>query len=584
MNGFNQNMLTPILIIIVFLFTGFLFPTSKSFAAQNHDELFVYIGDSIMKAKKEEWDSIHENMKKFEQTFQTIKNKDSKIAIQVEDQLNAVYSALETKNQDQISSALSALSTAVVKYDSEQNPVDIEKEKQKLKVLFPILEDIKVAAEADDYITANRSFQNLQVQWKAVEKLVRSESVVAYGEMETKMAFLRIAITQEPQDKEKALINLSEINTAINNFLTGKETKKTSNESHTLSDVVDLINVSIEAIHTNDIEKATKELNQSLMIWPMVEGEVSTRDSKLYSDIETKIPIVISLLSSSNKDTDKATEILMDLQTRLEPLLTTTSYSFWDAALILLREGLEALLIVATLLAFLKKSNHSDMKKWIWGGVLSGIVASALFAILITIVFSNLTAASSREYIEGIVGIIAVIMMISVGIWLHNNVNIKKWNDYIQKHMGKALATGSLVSFSAISFLAIFREGAETIIFYAGMAPNMELNQLLLGISIASVILFVIGFFIIRYSVKMPIRPFFIVTTILIYILAFKITGMSIHSLQVANVIPTHSLHNFPFIEWIGLFPTLETFIPQMILLLIIGATSLWIKQNEARA
>lgn len=109
----------------------------------------------------------------------------------------------------------------------------------------------------------------------------------------------------------------------------------------------------------------------------------------------------------------------------------------------------------------------------------------------------------------------------------------------------------------------------------------MELNQLLLGISIASAFLLVIGFIIIRYSVKIPIRPFFIIATILIYLLAFKITGMSIHSLQVANVIPTHSLHSFPFIEWIGLFPSLETLLPQMILLLIIGATSLWIRKNE---
>lgn len=581
MSFFIRNKLAIIFLAFVILLSGLFVSTSNGYAAQNHDELFVYIGDSIMKAKKEDWDSINQNMKQFEEAFQEVKNKESKVASEVEDDLKAVYSALETKNKEQVSEALSALSTSLVDYDSEQNPVDAEKEKQKLKVLFPIMDDIQSAVEAEDYVTANRHYQNLQVQWTAVEKIVRVESVGTYGEIETKMAFLRIAITQEPQDQEKALNSLDELTTAINNFLAGKVTNKTSDENYTLKDVVDLINVSMEEINTNDFEKATQELNQSLVIWPSVEGEVSTRDSKLYSDIETKIPIVISLLSSSEKDTDKAIGILSDLKTRLQPLLTTTSYSFWDAALILLREGLEALLIVVTLLAFLRKTNHAQKQKWIWGGVAAGVGASALFAILITYLFSKVTAAASREYIEGIVGIIAVVMMITVGMWLHNNTNIKKWNNYIQKYMGKAIATGSLVTFSAISFLAIFREGAETIIFYAGMAPNMELSQLLLGIAIAFVILVMIGFLMIRYSVTIPIRPFFIVATVLIYFLAFKILGMSIHSLQVAGVIPTHSLHDFPHVEWIGLFPTLETFIPQMILFVIIGATSLLIKRNK---
>ncbi len=581
MSFFTRNKLATIFLAFVILLNGLFVSTSNGYAAQNHDELFVYIGDSIMKTKKEDWDSINQNMQQFEEAFQAVKNKKSKVAPEVEDDLKAVYSALETKNKEQVSEALSALSTSLVDYDSEQNPVDTEKEKQKLKVLFPIINDIQSAVEAGDYVTANRHYQNLQVKWTSVEKVVRAESVGTYGEIETKMAFLRIAITQEPQGQEKALNSLAELTTAINNFLAGKVMNKTSDENYTLKDVVDLINVSMEAINTNDFEKATKELNQSLVIWPSVEGEVSTRDSKLYSDIETKIPIVISLLSSANKDTDKAIDILSDLKTRLQPLLTTTSYSFWDAALILLREGLEALLIVVTLLAFLRKTNHAQKQKWIWGGVAAGVGASALFAILITYLFSKVTAAASREYIEGIVGIIAVVMMITVGMWLHNNTNIKKWNNYIQKYMGKAIATGSLVTFSAISFLAIFREGAETIIFYAGMAPNMELSQLLLGIAIAFVILVVIGFLMIRYSVTIPIRPFFIVATVLIYFLAFKILGMSIHSLQVAGVIPTHSLHNFPHIEWIGLFPSIETFIPQMILFVIIGTTSLWIKGNK---
>lgn len=100
-------------------------------------------------------------------------------------------------------------------------------------------------------------------------------------------------------------------------------------------------------------------------------------------------------------------------------------------------------------------------------------------------IFSKITAAESREYIEGIIGIVAVLMMLTVGAWLHKKTNIAHWNQYIRDNIGKALAKGSLLSMAMLSFLSIFREGAETIIFYAGMAPSMDFSQLIIGIGIA---------------------------------------------------------------------------------------------------
>ena len=132
------------------------------------------------------------------------------------------------------------------------------------------------------------------------------------------------------------------------------------------------------------------------------------------------------------------------------PLTSETSYSIWDASLILLREGLEAILIVATLLSYLKRVNQSDKQKWIWVGVIAGLAASVGLSFIITFVFSQVTAASSREYLEGVIGIVAVVMMITVGAWLHSKSNIHSWNRY----MGDANESGH--RYGKISFFCSY--------------------------------------------------------------------------------------------------------------------------------
>jgi len=553
-------------------------------AETNHDELFIYIGDSLMKAKNGEKEIIVSNMNQFENEWQRTR-KDSEQAAVVDQQLLAVKKALKNQEDTQnLKPLLSALSSAVIAYDIEQNPVDKSNHKDTVKQLLPYITELDKSIAGQDYEKAKKDYQVLLTLWnKKVESIVREESVVTYGEIEKYMAFVRIGITQEPADQDKAVTNLVHLRTSIDNFLAGN-VKKVEATSFSLSDVTDLLQASGQAMKKNDLPKAVDKLNEILTIWPMVEGDVSTRDSKLYSDMETKVPTAISLLESKKVKVDEAQSMVDDLYERLLPLISETSYSTWDAALILLREGLEALLIVATLLAFLKKVNHADKQKWIWVGVAAGLIASAILAVIINIVFSQLTAASSREYIEGITGIAAVVMMISVGVWLHSKANVKAWNRYINKQMTQAITTGSVISFALVSFLSIFREGAETIIFYAGMSPYMSMQQLLTGIGLALAILIVAGVLIMRYSVKIPINLFFKAATVFIYILAFKILGVSIHALQVSQTISMHTLHSFPFIGWLGLYPTVETLLPQLVLLLIILFTGILIKKRNGTA
>ncbi|MGO4376162.1 FTR1 family protein, partial [Paenibacillus sp. MCAF20] len=156
-------------------------------------------------------------------------------------------------------------------------------------------------------------------------------------------------------------------------------------------------------------------------------------------------------------------------------------------------------------------------------------------------------------------GLLSVVLMLTVGNWLHSKSNMKSWTQYIDNKMGSALAKGSLWSLFAVSALAIFREGAETTIFYIGMAPSIEPLQLALGFGVTFILLIGLGFAIIRFSAKLPIKPFFLLASALIYYLVVRFLGESIHSLQVAGWLPSHTLSGFPTIGFLGAYPTWET-------------------------
>ncbi|MFP5112272.1 FTR1 family iron permease [Bacillaceae bacterium C204] len=568
--------------ILILMMFFVLFQTVHPVKAEvNLDELFVLIGDSLMKAKDGDQSTVSGNMEQLAKEWTSIKKADSNQAKKVDQELQEVQSLLVKGKiePDALSKNLSSLSSALVLYDKEQNPQDKEKGKEQVKQLVPQIATFRKSIEDGNQTVLKVQYQTLLNKWNASEKIVHDESIAAYGSIEKYMALIRIAITQNPADLDKAKTNIDKLSSEVENFLAGKVSKQVEGD-YSLSDLTALLSKAETQISKENYKSATDQLNEILNIWPMVEGDVQTRDSKLYSDLETKVPTAISLLSSAKVDGPKALEIVKELKSRLEPLISKTDYSLWDAALILLREGLEGLLIVATLLAFLKKMGQGAKQKWIWAGVGAGILASAVLAIIINIVFSRIVAASSREYIEGITGVVAVIMMLTVGAWLHNKSSIGNWNKYINQQMEQAIARGSLISFAFISFLSVFREGAETIIFYTGITPYISMQQLVLGVILAVAILVIVGFAIIYYSVKIPIRFFFKAATILIYFLAFKILGISIHALQISDVLSTSTVQQLPFIEWIGLYPTWETTITQLLLVIVIVGLSWMIKKR----
>ncbi|MED0666966.1 FTR1 family iron permease [Bacillus badius] len=554
-------------------------------AEEDYGELFISVGDAMMKTKAEDWKAVETLIGQLNDDWKQVDPGKSKEAEKVDKALSKANKVLGKHEKESMLEALSEVSHALIAFEKEQNPVDEKQQRLEVKTAFmPILADLKTAIEKEDGEAAYAQYQTFLAAWNRKESIVREQSIPYYGQIETQMGFLRIALLQDEKNFDQIKGIYNKLESAVTGFAAGKELKA-ENNNYSLQTLVDLLGKADQSIDDNKPEEAVSVLQEFLTVWPSVEGDVRTRNGSLYTKLESDIPVIAGKLSSSDANVVKEQQKkIKEYKQAVDLLQEKKNYTMWDAALIMLREGLEALLVVAALIAFLRKANASQHQRWIWLGALAGVVMSIVAAIFINIAFSAATAGANREAIEGVTGILAVVMMIGVGVWLHQKSNMKAWNRYIEKQMGTALSTGSIISMAFVSFLSIFREGAETIIFYMGMAPSISTGKLLAGIVLALVILTVFAFLLIRYSTKIAVGPFFKIATILIYFLAFKILGVSIHALQLTGHIGTTQIQSLPIISWLGFYPTWETIAPQAVLLAIIAVTAIWIQKKEKAA
>ena len=393
--------------------------------------------------------------------------------------------------------------------------------------------------------------------------------------METAISFLRSAIETEPTDFEAIQTSYDDLTAAIDSFVKG-EAASASSENLTLADGISLLKKALLAFQKGDEKQGKAVMKKFIMIWPSVEGDVSTKNPSLYTKVESQSPVIMV----KGKDKEYQDQ-LASLISKLEQIDTSGSYTFFDAMLILLREGVEALLIVMALVTTLKASKMKKGLKWVYTGAGLGVLASAAIAILLQTLFPAVASGSNREIIEGAVGIFAVVMMILVGIWLHSKSSVKKWNDFMESQMQAVTASGSFISMFALSFLAVFREGAETILFYAGILPRITALDFFLGLGLAILVLVLLAILMTKASSLIRPHRIFFGLTWLIYALAFKMLGVSIHALQLTAIFPSHLLSHLPTIDWLGIYPSLEVVLSQAIFLVVVLYVTFKNRQKE---
>ncbi len=311
-----------------------------------------------------------------------------------------------------------------------------------------------------------------------------------------------------------------------------------------------------------------------------MEAKIGARDAAFKAKLESRFTMIASQMKMGAPATDihRTLRIMKEDFGNAVAMLGSGSESPWTlfiySLLIILREGFEAILIVTAIIAFLVKTGHPDKLKVIYNGVIVALILSVVTAILVKWVFQ--TSAASQEVLEGVTMLLASLVLFSVSYWLISKIESKKWMTYIQGKMSSSLSSGSLKALWFVVFLAVYREGAETVLFYQALVGGQSssgVTVIAVGFGVGCILL--IGLYVgMRHGVlKLPIGPFFMATGAILYYMAFVFAGKGVMELIEGKVIEPSLITWVPTVPLLGLYPYWETLLPQLALVIaaIIG-------------
>lgn len=320
-----------------------------------------------------------------------------------------------------------------------------------------------------------------------------------------------------------------------------------------------------------------------------MENKIGSRDSAFKTTLEAYFTRLVSLMKAgqpAERLQSEASALEQDLQ-KAVTMLGEGEETQWSLLLyslmIIVREGLEALLIVAAIVAYMVKNNHQDKLPLIRQSVIVALVASVITAVIFQLLFTN--SGASRELLEGITMLIAVVMLFFMSYWLLSKVEARHWKAWLEGKLSHSLTTGSLVGLWLTSFLAVYREGAETVLFYYALigdakdvAGHMAIGA---GFVIGCVVLLA-AWLVMRYSVvRLPLKPFFMFTGSFMYLMAFVFAGKGVLELVEGKLFQPTLINGFPEISWLGIYPYVETLLPQAVLLLA-ALVALWVMRRKS--
>ena len=347
--------------------------------------------------------------------------------------------------------------------------------------------------------------------------------------------------------------------------------------SSTLTTARDLLRQSLEAYRQGDRDRSEDlALAAYLDGFEPVEALLGARDSGLVAEVERAMGELRAAIAREAPADDVAARIerletlFGQAEQALAPGAGSATSTFVGAFAILLREGLEALLIVIAMITFLVRAERRDLLRYVHGGWIAALVAGIATwwaaSGLITI------SGASREVTEGFGALLAAVILLFVGIWMHGKSNADAWQLYVRDKLDRALGGGSTWFLFGLSFVAVYREVFETIIFYAALGAQGDSLAMAGGIAVAAILLALIAWAMLRYSRRLPISKFFQYSAALIAVLAVVLVGKGVAALQEAGLIGVIPLAGFPRIELLGLYPTVQSLTAQTVTILLLAA------------
>lgn len=307
-----------------------------------------------------------------------------------------------------------------------------------------------------------------------------------------------------------------------------------------------------------------------------MESKIGAMDSDLKMKIEAQFTKGVALLKA-NAPKEDLQENFATLNSLIEKSLdfiqdSSVWFLFISALSIILREGLEAMLIIVAIVAYLIQSGNKERVNIVYSALGIGVFLSFVTAFAVYYLFREY-AGQFRELLEGITMLVAVALLLYVGFWLLSKAY--KWSEFIHQNAKDAIAKGSYYALWWSVFLAVYREGAETVLFYQALLfdskTSLDFSAVFGGLALGSVILIVLYFLIKKGAVKIPIKLFFQATSVIIFLMCFSFTGKGIGELIEGKVItPTLLPYQFDAISMLGIFPYYESLIPQILIAVFI--------------
>ncbi len=320
---------------------------------------------------------------------------------------------------------------------------------------------------------------------------------------------------------------------------------------------------SLTAYRNGDRKQATDlALSAYLDGFEPVEPALGARDSALLRRIETAMTELRAAIGRGapvdevGSQVSRLTALLDTAERAMAPQEADNVASFAGAFTILLREGLEALLIVVAMIAFLRKAERPDVLRYVHGGWVAALLAGGATWAAATFFIS--ISGASRELTEGFGSLLAAVVLVSVGIWMHGKSNADAWQIYIRDKLTKALSGRSAWLLFLLAFVVVYREVFETILFYAAIWSQGGHFGMLSGALAAVAVLAVVAWALLTYSKRLAIGRFFSLSSILMAVLSVVLVGKGVAALQEAGWIDVHPVAWLPRIEILGLYPTLE--------------------------
>lgn len=338
------------------------------------------------------------------------------------------------------------------------------------------------------------------------------------------------------------------------------------------------IDESLAASREGKYEEAEKLANMAYMegIEP-IEKQLRSTDPGLMERLEDQMNNTHRIITEHRSlieisDSLKASK---ELIAQAGKVISKGEMSFWLAIMmsisILLREGLEAFLVIMVILGIINASGLRSSKVYVHAGwILAAACGVVLWLIGGQLIQSHMAQV---ELLEGTIALIAVAMLLYIGFWLHGKSEATKWKEYVTGQIKRFTSGGSLVGLFAFSFLVVFREVFESVLFLSAInveSSGKQEHAIVLGVLVAFVIVIALAYMILKFSARLPIPKLFKVSSIVMGVLAVVLIGKGLHSLQETGVVPIHGITFLPHAELLGLYPTAETLGAQFTIALIV--------------